>query len=134
MINNVAYLVKQGPLKKPVYLQFVLGIMGSMPASIQNLLFLYETANRTLGDDFVWSVCAAGRFQLPLCTTALTMGGNVRVGLEDSLYAGRGVVAKSSADQVEKMVRIARELSIDIASPDEARQILGLKGLDKVNY
>jgi len=61
-------------------------------------------------------------------------GGNVRVGLEDSLYAGRGVVAKSSADQVEKMVRIARELSIDIASPDEARQILGLKGLDKVNY
>jgi len=134
MINNVAYLVKQGYLKEPVYLQFVLGIMGSMPASIENLLFLYETAKRTFGDDFVWSVCAAGRFQLPLCTTALTMGGNVRVGLEDSLYAGKGVMAKSSADQVEKIVRIAKELSIDIATPDEARQILGLKGLDKVNY
>jgi len=134
MINNVTYLVKQGHLKKPVYLQFVLGIMGSMPASIENLLFLYQTAKRTFGDDFVWSVCAAGRFQLPLCTTALTMGGNVRVGLEDSLYAGKGVMAKSSADQVEKIVRIARELSIDVATPDEARQILGLKGLDKVNY
>jgi len=134
MINNVAYLVKQGYLKEPVYLQFVLGIMGSMPASIQNLLFLYETAKRTFGDDFVWSVCAAGRFQLSLCTVALTMGGNVRVGLEDSLYAGKGVMARSSADQVEKIVRIAKELGIDIATPDEARQILGLKGLNKVNY
>ena len=133
MINNVAYLVEQEFLKKPVYLQFVLGIMGGMPATIQNLVFLYETARRTLGD-FVWSVCAAGRFQLPICTNALTMGGNVRIGMEDSLYAGKGVMAKSSADQVEKIARIARELSIEIATPDEAREILGLKGIDKVNY
>jgi len=134
MINTVAYLAKQGYLKKPVYLQFVLGIMGAMPATIQNLVFLYETARHNFGDDFVWSVCAAGRDQLPMCTTALIMGGNVRVGMEDSLYAGKGIMARSSADQVEKIVRIASELSIDIATPDEARQILGLKGLDKVNY
>jgi uncharacterized protein (DUF849 family) len=134
MINNVAYLVERGYLKKPVYLQFVLGIMGGMPATIQNLVFLYETAKRNFGDDFVWSVAAAGRFQLPICTTAMTMGGNARVGMEDGLYAGKGAMAKSSAEQVEKIVRIARELSIDIATPDEARQMLGLKGLSKVNY
>ena len=134
MINNIAYLVKQGCVKKPVYLQFVLGIMGAMPATIQNLVFLYETAQRTFGDDLVCSVCAAGRDQLPMCTASLVMGGNVRVGLEDSLFVGKRVLAKNSAEQVERIVRIARELSIDIATPDEARQILGLKGLDKVNY
>lgn len=134
MINNVAFLVERGYMKKPVYVQFVLGILGGMPATIQNLLFLHETAKRNFGDDFVWSVCAAGRFQLPICTAALTMGGNVRVGMEDSLYAGKGTMATSSADQVEKIVRIAKELSIDIATPDEARQILGLKGPDKVNW
>lgn len=134
MINNIAYLLEQGFIEKPVYLQFVLGIMGGMPPSIPNMVFLYETARRAFGDDFVWSVCSAGRQQLSMCTAALTMGGNVRVGMEDSLYAGRGVMAKSSADQVEKIARIASELSIDIATPDEARQILGLKGLDKVGY
>ena len=134
MINNVAYLVNQGYLKRPVYLQFVLGIMGAMPASIENLLFLFQTARRTFSDDFAWSVCAAGRSQLPLCSVALTMGGNARVGMEDSLYAGKGIMARSSADQVKRIVNIARELSIDIATSDEARQILGLKGLDKVNY
>jgi uncharacterized protein (DUF849 family) len=134
MINTVAYLAERGYLKKPVYLQFVLGILGGMQPTIPNLVFLYETAQRLLGKDFVWSVCAAGRFQLPICTTGLTMGGNVRVGMEDSLYASKGIMAKGSADQVEKIVRIARELSIDIATPDEARQILGLKGIDKVNY
>jgi uncharacterized protein (DUF849 family) len=134
MINNVTYLVKKGYLKKPVYLQFVMGVMGGIPATVQNLVFLYETAKRNFGDDFVWSVCAAGRDQIPICTTAFIMGGNVRVGMEDSLYAGKGILAKSSADQVEKIVRIAKELSIDIATANEARQILGLKGLDKVNY
>mgnify|MGYP002725664874 CR=1 FL=1 len=134
MINNIAYLVEKGYLEKPVYLQFVFGILGGIPASIQNLVFLYETAKRAFGDDFIWSVCAAGRQQLGICTAALTMGGNARVGMEDSLYAGRGVIAKSSAEQVEKIVSIARQLSIDIATPDDAREILGLKGIDKVNY
>ena len=134
MINNIAYLVSKGYLKKPVYLQCVLGIMGAMPANVQNVVFLYETARRSFGDDFIWSLCAAGRDQLPMCTTALVMGGNVRVGMEDSLFAGKGIMAKSSADQVEKIARIARELSIDVATPDEARRILSLKGLDKVAY
>jgi uncharacterized protein (DUF849 family) len=134
MINNAAYLVSKGLVKKPVYLQFVMGIMGGIPPSAKNLIFLYETARQNFGNDFIWSVCAAGRHQLPMCAVALTMGGNVRVGMEDSLYAGKGVMAKSNADQVEKIVRIAKELSIDIATPDDARQILGLKGMDKVNY
>ena len=134
MINNVAYLVGRGYLKKPVYLQFVLGTLGGMQSSVSNLVFLYETAQKLLGKDFIWSVAAGGRDQLAMCATAMIMGGNARVGMEDSLYAGKGVLAKSSADQVEKVVRIARELSIDIATPDEARQILGLKGIDKVNY
>jgi len=133
MINNIAYLLEEGFLERPVYLQFVLGILGGIPATIQNLVFLYETAQRTIGD-FRWSVCAAGRHQLALCTNALTMGGNVRVGMEDSLYAGKGQMARSSAEQVEKIARIARELSIDIATPDEAREILGLKGIDNVAY
>lgn len=92
--------------------------MRSMPASVQSLLFLYETAKRTFGDDFVWSVCGTNRFQLLLCTTALICshyGGSVRVGVEDSLYAGKG-------------------FSVDIATPDEARQILGFEGLDEVSY
>ena len=133
MINNVAFMLQRGYLKRPVYLQFVLGILGSMPASPNNLLFLYNSARETIGD-FVWSVCAAGRHQLPMCTMSLVMGGNARVGMEDSLYAGKGVLAKSNADQVEKIVRIARELGLEPATPDEARQILGLKGLDKVNW
>jgi uncharacterized protein (DUF849 family) len=133
MINNIAYLLEEGILERPVYLQFVLGILGGIPATIQNLVFLYETAQKTIGD-FMWSVCAAGRYQLSMCTNGLTMGGNVRVGMEDSLYAGKGQMAKSSAEQVERIVRIARELSIDIATPDEAREILGLKGIDNVAY
>jgi len=133
MINNAAFMLQRGYLKKPVYLQFVLGILGSMPPSPSNLVFLYNTARETIGD-FAWSVCAAGRHQLPMCTMSLIMGGNVRVGMEDSLYAGKGVMAKSNADQVEKIVHIARELSLEPATPDEARQILGLKGLDKVSW
>ena len=133
MINNVAFMIQRGYLKKPVYLQFVLGILGSISASPNNLLFLLNSARETVGD-FVWSVCAAGRHQLPMCTMSLVMGGNARVGMEDSLYAGKGVLAKSNADQVEKIVRIARELGLEPATPDEARQILGLKGLEKVNW
>jgi uncharacterized protein (DUF849 family) len=133
MINNVAFMIQRGYLKKPVYLQFVLGILGSIPASPNNLLFLLNSARETVGD-FVWSVCAAGRHQLPMCTMSLVMGGNARVGMEDSLYAGKGVLAKSNADQVEKIVRIARELGLEPATPDEARRILGLKGLDKVSW
>lgn len=133
MINNVAFILQRGYLKKPVYLQFVLGILGGMPASPSNLLYLFNCAREQIGD-FIWSVCAAGRHQIPMCTMSLLMGGNVRVGMEDSLYVSKGVLAKSNAEQVEKIVRIARELGREPATPDEARKILGLKGLDKVNW
>ncbi len=134
MINNLAFMIDRGYIKTPVYLQFVLGILGGLPASPTGLMTMYNTAREQLGD-FKWSVCAAGRHQIPLCTMAMVVGAPaVRVGMEDSLYAGKGVLAKSNADQVEKIVRIARELSLEPASPDEARQTLGLKGLDKVNW
>ncbi|MGQ9656254.1 MAG: 3-keto-5-aminohexanoate cleavage protein [Thermodesulfobacteriota bacterium] len=133
MINNVAYMIQAGHLKKPVYMQFVMGILGGIPATAENVLFMYETARKQIGD-FQWSVCAAGRHQMNICTMALLLGGNARVGLEDNMYVEKGRMAKSNAEQVEKIVRIARELGIDPATPDEARQILGLKGLDKVNY
>ena len=127
MLNNLRYLVDRGLLKTPVYMQFVLGIMGAMPPSVENLLFLLQTAQRTFGKDFVWSVCAAGKFQMSMCTAGLLLGGNVRVGLEDSLWLEKGVRAKTSAEQVSKIARIAHELGIEPATPDDAREILGLR-------
>lgn len=133
MVNNIAFMIQAGYLKKPVYIQFVMGILGGVTASPENLLFLADYARRQIGD-FVFSVCAAGRAQFPMCAQSLLIGGNCRVGLEDNLYLEKGKIAKSNAEQVEKIGRIARELGIEPATPDEARQILGLKGLDKVNY
>ena len=133
MINNLAFLVQQGYLKKPLHIQFVLGILGGIPATISNLNFLYNSAREALGE-FTWSTCAVSRFQFPMCTVAMIMGGNCRVGMEDNLYVSKGVLAKSNAELVEKMVRIAREFGNEPATPDEAREIIGLKGLDKVNF
>jgi uncharacterized protein (DUF849 family) len=133
MINNLAYLIEKGIAKKPVYLQFVMGILGGIPATPQNLVHLYETASREIGK-FEFSVCAAGNAQFRICTQSLLMGGNVRVGLEDNLYLEKGVMAKSNAEQVAKIIRIARELGIEPATPAEARKILGLKGLDQVAF
>jgi uncharacterized protein (DUF849 family) len=133
MINNLAYLINSGIAKKPVYLQFVMGILGGIPATVENFVFLLDTARKQIGD-FQFSVCAAGKDQIRMCTTSILMGGNARVGLEDSLYLERGVLAKSSAEQVAKIIRIGRELGVDPATPDEARSILGLKGLDQVNF
>ena len=132
-LNNVAFMLRKGHLKKPIYIQFVLGILGGMQPTADNLLFLWNSARELLGD-FTWSVCAAGRHQFNMCTLSLLMGGNARVGLEDNLYLEKGVKAKSNAEQVEKIIRIARELGIEPATPDEAREILKLKGLDKVDY
>ena len=133
MINNLAYAVQQGWTPEPVYLQFVMGILGGIPATVENLVFLLETARKNF-KNFTWSVCAAGRHQFNMCTAAFLMGGNARVGLEDNLYLEKGKMAKSNAEQVEKIIRIGRELGVEPASPAEARQILGLKGLDKVAY
>jgi uncharacterized protein (DUF849 family) len=133
MINNLAFLIQKGIARKPVYLQFVMGILGGIPATLENLVFLVDTARKQIGD-FQFSVCAAGRHQIPMCTGSLILGGHARVGLEDSLYLEKGVLAKSSAEQVAKIVRIARELGIEPATPAEARSILGLKGFEHVNF
>lgn len=133
MINNLAHLIEVGHIKPPVYLQFVLGILGGITASVENLVHMVGEARRLIGD-FTWSVCAAGRQQFPMVTQALIMGGNVRVGLEDNLYLDRGVLAKSSGEQVAKIIRIARELGIEPVTPTEAREILRLKGLARVHY
>jgi uncharacterized protein (DUF849 family) len=133
MINNLAQLIDSGIAKKPVYLQFVMGILGGIPATVENFVFLLETARKQIGD-FQFSVCAAGKDQMRMCTTSILMGGNARVGLEDSLFLERGVLAKSSAEQVAKIIRIGKELGVEPATPTEARTILGLKGPDQVNY
>jgi uncharacterized protein (DUF849 family) len=133
MVNNAAFMINAGALKRPVYIQFVLGILGGLPASVENLVLLYNQARLLLGE-FEWSVAAAGRFQFPIGVAALAMGGNVRVGLEDNVYLNKGQLARSNAEQVEKMARIIRELSLEPATPDEARQILHLKGLDSVKF
>jgi uncharacterized protein (DUF849 family) len=133
MVNNVAFMIQAGYTKKPVYIQFVMGVLGGITPSPENLLFLVDYARRQIGD-FVFSVCVAGRAQFPIGTQSLLIGGNCRVGLEDNLYVEKGVMAKSNAEQVTKMVRIAKEFGIEAATPDEARKILGLKGIDKVNY
>ncbi len=127
MINNLAYLAAKDLIKAPVYMQFVMGVLGGIPATVENLVFLYQSTQRALGTDFQWSVCAAGRHQIPMVTAGLLLGSHVRVGLEDNLYIERSRLATSTAQQVEKVVRIANELSIDIATPDEARQILRLR-------
>jgi uncharacterized protein (DUF849 family) len=133
MINNLAYLLQYEYLKRPLHIQFVLGTMGGLPATVNNLNFLYNSARETFGE-FTWSTCAMGRFQFPMCTVAMIMGGNTRVGMEDNLFLSKGVLAKSNAELVEKMVRIIREFGNEPATPDEARELLQLKGLDKVNF
>lgn len=129
MINNVAYFVREGLVKTPVYLQFVLGITGGLPATVANLNFLYETACRQLGD-FHWSVAGAGRHQMAMAATALALGGNVRVGLEDNLYLTPGVLAQSSGEQVAAVRNMAQTLGLEVATAAETRKILGLKGPD----
>lgn len=134
MLNNIAFLLNRGSIRKPIYIQFVLGILGGMQATVGNLLFLRNSAREILGTDFVWSVCAAGKNQFKMCNAALLMGGFTRVGLEDNLYLGKGEMAKSSAEQVEKIIRIAREHDLEPATPEEARAILHLKGPKAVKY
>ena len=133
MLNNLAFLIDRGLVRRPVCLQFVMGILGGMQPTVNNLSFLYNSARELIGD-FEWSVCAAGKAQFKMCTTALVMGGHARVGLEDNLFLEKGVLARSNAEQVAKIVRIAKELGVEPARPDEARRILKLKGMDKVNF
>ena len=130
MINNIAYFVREGIIKTPVYLQFVLGITGGLPATTQNVVFLYETACRQLGQ-FHWSVAGAGRHQMAMAAGSLSLGGNVRVGLEDNLYLTPGVLARSSGEQVAAVREMARTMGLEVATPAEVRKLLDLKGAAK---
>jgi|Deesub1362A_J573_1020465.scaffolds.fasta_scaffold00504_24 uncharacterized protein (DUF849 family) len=133
-IYNAAFLVQTGVIKMPIHMQFVHGILGGIGTDIDDLIHMKRTADRLFGDNYTWSVIGAGRHEFRLCTVGAIMGGHVRVGMEDNLYLEKGRLAKSNVELVEKMVRIARELGREPATPDEARRILGLKGKDKVNF
>jgi uncharacterized protein (DUF849 family) len=134
-LYTMAYFMDRGLVRPPVFLQFVMGTMGGIGADeIDNLVFMKRTADRLLGTEVQWSVLGSGRFQFSLTTAAAIMGSHVRVGLEDGLFIGRGELAKSNADQVRKMRGILEALSLEIATPAEARQMLGLKGKDQVGF
>lgn len=124
MLSNIAYFIKKGLLQGSVYIQFVLGIMGGMPATVDNLLFLYNSAKSILGDNFIWSCAAAGKEQFDIITAAMILGGNVRVGLEDNLYISKGVLAKSNVEPVTKVKEIATLLNRQVMTANEAREIL----------
>lgn len=132
-INAAKYMIDHKYIDTPVHLQFVMGALSGMAANIATLQYVYDRTREALGS-FTWSVAAVGKDQINIGAATLCLGGHVRVGLEDSLFAGYGRQAHSSAEQVERIVNIAREMSIVPATPDEARQMLGLKGIDKVNY
>jgi uncharacterized protein (DUF849 family) len=133
-LYNLAHCVDRGLFKPPIFLQLIFGILGGIGADPENLMFMKRTADKLFGEDYRWSVLAAGRFQMPFATQAAMIGGHVRVGLEDSLFIGRGKLAASNAEQVAKIRRIVEELGCEVASPQEARAMLGLKGADKVRF
>ncbi len=133
-LYNLAYCLERKIVEPPLFVQTIFGILGGIGAEPRNLLFMKETADRLFGDQYVWSTLAAGRHQMAFTTMAGIHGGHVRVGLEDSLYIGKGQLAKSNAEQVAKIRRILEELSLEIATPDEARAMLSLKGGDRVGF
>jgi uncharacterized protein (DUF849 family) len=133
-LYNLRFCMDTGLFKAPVFIQFIFGILGGIGADIDNLVFMKRTADRLFGDDYRWSVLGAGGSQIPFATTASQMGGNVRVGLEDSLFISRGKLAESNAQQVAKIRRIVEELGAEVATPDQARDILQLKGQQNVKF
>jgi len=133
-LYNLAWVLDQKLYEPPLFIQFCLGILGGIGAEVDNLLHMVRTAQRLFGDAFEFSVLAAGRHQMPMATQNALLGGNVRVGLEDSLFLERGTMAQSNAQQVAKIVRILKELGLDPATPAEARERLKLKGADRTNF
>jgi uncharacterized protein (DUF849 family) len=133
-LYNLAHFADRGLVEPPFFVQCIFGILGGIGADHENLLHMRAIADRLLGNDYHLSVLAAGKHQLPFVTLSAILGGNVRVGLEDSLYAGKGKLATSNAEQVAKIRRILEELSLEIATPAEARAILQTKGRDNVNF
>lgn len=133
-LYNLAYFADNKIIEPPFFIQTIFGILGGIAADWDNLNFMKHTADKLFGKDYVWSVLAAGKFQLPFVTQAAMMGGNVRVGLEDNLYIGKGKLATSNAEQVRKVRTVLEALDYDIATPDEVRTILNLKGSNKVGF
>jgi uncharacterized protein (DUF849 family) len=133
-LYTLAHFVDQGLLAPPLFVQFIFGILGGIGADPENLLHMRALAHRLFGGDVEWSVLAAGRHQMGLATIGALCGANVRVGLEDSLYLGKGQLAKSNREQVEKIRNILEQLSIEVATPADARRRLALKGADNVGF
>ena len=133
-LYNLAHVVDKGFVKPPFFIQLIFGILGGAGADPDNLTHMHNTAIKLFGEDFEWSVLAAGRHQMPFATQASLRGGNVRVGLEDSLYIGKRELATSNAQQVEKVRGIIESLGMTAATPDEARDRLALKGADRVGF
>jgi uncharacterized protein (DUF849 family) len=133
-LYTLRHFADRGLIEPPYFIQFVLGVLGGIGPDPENLVHLKRMADKLFGDEFVFSVLGAGRHQMPLVTQAAILGGNVRVGLEDSLYLGKGQLAESNAAQVTRIREILEDLSLDVATPEEAREILALKGGDKVAF
>ncbi|WP_109312696.1 3-keto-5-aminohexanoate cleavage protein [Ruegeria sp. AU67] len=133
-LYNLKFCMDIGLFKAPIFIQFIFGILGGIGPEVDNLIFMKRTADRLFGDDYRWSVLGAGGSQMSLATTASQMGGNLRVGLEDSLFISRGKLADSNAQQVSKIRRIVEDLGSQVATPYEAREILDLKGGDRVAF
>jgi uncharacterized protein (DUF849 family) len=133
-LYTLAHFVDRRVIEPPLFVQSVFGILGGIGAHPEDVMHMKRTADRLFGDSFRWSVLAAGRSQIPIAAMAASMGGNVRVGLEDSLWIGPGQLATSNAQQVERVRQVIEGLGLEIASPAEARDILRLKGADRVGF
>ncbi|MCK5276564.1 MAG: 3-keto-5-aminohexanoate cleavage protein [Alphaproteobacteria bacterium] len=133
-LYNLKHFADRGLVKPPFFIQSVFGILGGIGAHPEDVSHMKRTADRLFGSDYRWSVLGAGAAQLRVAAQAAAMGGNIRVGIEDSIWAGRGVLAKSNADQVKLARKIIEGLGLEVATPDEAREILSLKGGDAVNF
>lgn len=134
-LYNLDYLVSQGFMSPPLHMQFVMGVLGGVRGTPEDLTYLVRKAEGLFGKgNFTWSVIGVGAAEINLSTMAIHMGGHVRVGLEDNIYIKRGELAKSNAQLVEKVVGLAATLDREIATPDEARRLLGVKGKDKVDF
>ena len=133
-LYNLAHFVDRKLATPPFFVQSVFGLLGGIGAHPEDLMHMKRTADRLFGNDFVWSILGAGRNQIPMATLGAAQGSNVRVGLEDSLWIGPGQLADSNAAQVRKIRQVLEGLSLQIATPDEARQMLALKGADQVNF
>jgi uncharacterized protein (DUF849 family) len=133
-LYTAAHFLDRGLLKAPLFIQSVFGLRGGIGTDAEDVLHMKRTADRLFGRDYLWSVLGAGRSQMRIAVQSAVMGGNVRVGLEDSLWGGKGQLAKSNAEQVARIRRILEELGLEIATPDEAREMLKLKGAANVNF